>query len=187
MGNKLHSRILVLGIDGAGKTTFLNKYEHPKEDIATQPTESYKIRDMKVKSVKFNVWDVSGKEATRSLWKHYYKEGGTDAVIWVIDSASSKDKLEESHQALNNAMNDPALAGVILLVLANKQDLDSAKKPEEIEKFLDIHQYESKRTCLIRGISSKTGEGIKSALDDLAKTIKTNAKKKDKHEKKHDD
>lgn len=113
MGNSpLHSRILVLGIDGSGKTRFLNKYEHPNQDIKTDPTEAYVVRDLKVKGVKFNVWDVSGKESTRSLWKHYYSEGGTDAVIWVVDASSNDKKLEESKNCLNGAMMDPSLAGM---------------------------------------------------------------------------
>jgi small GTP-binding protein len=111
MGNSLHSRILVLGIDGAGKTSFINRIEHPNQNIAVTPTEAYKVHDIKVKGVKFNVWDVAGKESTRSLWKHYFQQGGTDAIIWVVDSASSEEKLNESKQCLTNAMMDPALQG----------------------------------------------------------------------------
>lgn len=114
MGNSaLHSRILVLGIDGAGKTSFLNKFQNPDQETPVEPTEAYVIRDLKVKGVKFNVWDVSGKESTRSLWKHYYSEGGTDAVIWVVDSASSDERLKESQQLLASAMMDPSLTGMI--------------------------------------------------------------------------
>jgi len=111
MGNSLHSRILVLGIDGAGKTTFINKIEHPNQNIAVTPTEAYKVHDIKIKGVKFNVWDVAGKESTRSLWKHYFQQGGTDAIIWVVDSASSDEKLAESQKCLSSAMMEPALSG----------------------------------------------------------------------------
>ena len=75
MGGATPSRILVLGIDGAGKTTFLNKIEKPKMDKATEPTESYEQRDMKQGGLAFSVWDVSGKSSTRSLWSSYYKQG----------------------------------------------------------------------------------------------------------------
>lgn len=76
MGGSTQSRILVLGIDGAGKTTFLNRVENAKKDVAAEPTESYETRDVKLDGVKFNVWDVSGKPSVRSLWSSYYKQGG---------------------------------------------------------------------------------------------------------------
>jgi len=110
-GANIHGRILVLGTDGAGKTTFLNRYEHPQEDIPVKPTVAYKVRVFKVKGVTLNVWDVSGKESTRSLWKHYYKEGRTDAIIWVVDSSASEESIEESRDCLEGAMMDPALSG----------------------------------------------------------------------------
>eukprot|EP01097_Dermamoeba_algensis_P000230 TRINITY_DN1082_c0_g1_i2.p1 TRINITY_DN1082_c0_g1~~TRINITY_DN1082_c0_g1_i2.p1 ORF type:complete len:188 (+),score=49.99 TRINITY_DN1082_c0_g1_i2:119-682(+) len=179
MGNSaLQSRILVLGTDGAGKTTFLNKYENPNQDIAATPTQAYVVRDIKLKGVKFNVWDVSGKESTRALWKHYYKEGGTDAIIWVIDSSSSDEKIEESRQCLHNAMMDPSLDGVILAVLANKQDVDGAKSPEEMTEKLNLKVFEGKRPWFIKGISAKTGSGIREALEHLSKEVKTFYKKK---------
>lgn len=106
------NRILVLGIDGAGKTSFLNKYENPGgAEIDVQPTDGFIVKDVKVKGVKLNVWDVAGKEATRSLWKHYYEQGHTDAIIWVVDSADSDERLEESRSALQGALLDPHLQG----------------------------------------------------------------------------
>ena len=108
------SRILLLGIDGAGKTSFLNKYENPGEaQEQVQPTDGFIVKDVKVKGVKLNVWDVAGKEATRSLWKHYYEQGHTDAIIWVVDSADSQERLEESRTALQGALLDPHLQGTL--------------------------------------------------------------------------
>jgi len=111
------SRILVLGIDGAGKTSFLNKYENPGgAEVDVQPTDGFIVKDVKVKGVKLNVWDVAGKEATRSLWKHYYEQGHTDAIIWVVDSADSDERLEESRNALQGALLDPHLQGMYLFI-----------------------------------------------------------------------
>jgi signal recognition particle receptor subunit beta len=114
MGNVVRSRILCLGIDGAGKTAFIDKVQHPDQDIPTSPTDAYVVRDVKVKGVVLSVWDVAGRSATRSLWKHYFAEGSTDAVIWVVDSSSSDEKLEESKQALASVLMDPNLAGTFL-------------------------------------------------------------------------
>jgi hypothetical protein len=112
-GHSTSSRILVLGIDGAGKTSFLNKYENPGgAEVDVQPTDGFIVKDVKVKGVKLNVWDVAGKEATRSLWKHYYEQGHTDAIIWVVDAADSEERLEESRNALQGALLDPHLQGM---------------------------------------------------------------------------
>lgn len=111
-GSSIPSRILVLGIDSAGKTSFLNKFENPTVEVPVEPTEAYVIKDIKVKGIKFNVWDVAGKESTRSLWKHYYAEGKTDAIIWVVDSSCDQEKLEESFSCLQSAIMDPQLAGM---------------------------------------------------------------------------
>jgi hypothetical protein len=50
--------------------------EKPKADKATEPTESYEQRVLKIGGVAFSVWDVAGKASVRSLWSSYYKQGG---------------------------------------------------------------------------------------------------------------
>eukprot|EP01123_Difflugia_compressa_P005965 TRINITY_DN180_c0_g2_i1.p1 TRINITY_DN180_c0_g2~~TRINITY_DN180_c0_g2_i1.p1 ORF type:complete len:185 (-),score=53.49 TRINITY_DN180_c0_g2_i1:431-985(-) len=183
MGNSVHSRILVLGIENAGKTAVLNKLQFPSQNIACTPTESYDIRDVKLKGVKFNVWDVSGKASTRSLWPSYYKEGGIDAVVWVVDS-SAPDTLEESRKALETAMRAPELAGKILYVLANKQDVDGAVDVEHVRNALKLKQYQDKRELECVGVSAQTGQGLKEAMEDLAKRMKLHLKKAATEEKK---
>jgi len=175
MGGSVHSRILVLGIEGAGKTAVLNKIQFPNQTIACSPTESYDIRDVKLKGVKFNVWDVSGKASTRSLWPSYYKEGGIDAVIWVVDSAA-QDSLEESRKALETAMRAPELNGKILYVLANKQDVEGAADVEAVKAALKLKQYQDKRELECVPVSAITGTGLKEAMEDLAKRMKVHLK-----------
>lgn len=65
-----------------------------------------------------------------------------------------------------------------MLVLANKQDVEGAKSAEEIAKILNVQAQQEKRTCLVQGISAKTGDGIKEALESLAKALKNESKKK---------
>eukprot|EP01128_Nolandella_sp_AFSM9_P008473 TRINITY_DN5189_c0_g1_i1.p1 TRINITY_DN5189_c0_g1~~TRINITY_DN5189_c0_g1_i1.p1 ORF type:complete len:182 (-),score=58.22 TRINITY_DN5189_c0_g1_i1:422-967(-) len=175
MGGSVQSRVLVLGLDNAGKTTFLNKAQFPKKDIDAQPTESYQVLDVKVKGVKLNVWDVSGKPTVRSLWASYYKEGGIDAIIWVIDSADTS-RFEESKKVLQAQLRDPQLQGKMLFVVANKNDLDGAASKEEIASALKLATQDGKRTCEVVTCSSKTGKGVKEAMSLLAKDVKEEVK-----------
>jgi len=179
MGGAVQSRILILGLDGAGKTTFLNKVKDPKKDIAAVPTESYEVNDVKIKGVKFNVWDVSGKASVRSLWSSYYKQGGIDAIIWVVD-ASDKERIEESKKVLQQQLRDPELANKLLFVIANKSDVDGAIDAEELSKQLKLSQYEGKRPFQCVAISAKTGAGVKEAMALLAKETKVEIKNEEK-------
>jgi len=181
MGGSQHSRILVLGIDGAGKTSFLNRVQNPKKDVAVEPTESYETHDVKLSGVKFNVWDVSGKPSVRSLWSSYYKQGGIDAIIWVLDSADTN-RIEETKKTLHAQMRDPELQGKMLFVICNKQDVTGAMSTDDIEKEFKLKQFDGKRAWYIVGCSSKTGDGVKDAMKVLAKEIKVEIKRVEKGE-----
>lgn len=58
MGSTLSSRVLILGIDGSGKTTFLNKFQNPKQNISAEPTASFNEHDVKFGGLKVNVLHV---------------------------------------------------------------------------------------------------------------------------------
>ena len=68
---------------------------------------------------------VSGGEKVRKFWKHYYQ--GTQAVIFVLDSACDAEKLEQTQEALHEAMEHPQLQGTPCLILANCQDKENAR------------------------------------------------------------
>ena len=58
------ARILVLGLDNAGKTTILKALS--EEDISTiMPTQGFNIKSLTQDGFKLNVWDIGGKHAYR--------------------------------------------------------------------------------------------------------------------------
>lgn len=57
-GNK-EMRILLLGLDGAGKTTILYKLKLG-EVVSSVPTIGFNVETIQYKKIKFNVWDVGG-------------------------------------------------------------------------------------------------------------------------------
>ena len=67
------ARILVLGLDAAGKTTILYKLKL-NEQVTTIPTIGFNVEEVTpVKNVTFTMWDVGGQEKIRPLWRHYYQ------------------------------------------------------------------------------------------------------------------
>jgi ADP-ribosylation factor protein 6 len=70
-------RLLMLGLDAAGKTTILYKLKLG-QDVTTIPTVGFNVETVTYKNVKFNVWDVGGQDKIRPLWRHYFS--GTYAL-----------------------------------------------------------------------------------------------------------
>ena len=100
------ARVLLLGLDNAGKTTVMHRLM--QEPVSTvSPTLGFEIRtltrvppppssasvspatDAAPESVgqpiAINVWDVGGQTSLRSYWRNYFES--TDAVVWVVDAA----------------------------------------------------------------------------------------------------
>lgn len=80
-------RILMLGLDGAGKTTVLYKLKLG-EVISSVPTIGFNVETVQYKKINFQVWDIGGQEKLRLLWRHYYNN--TQALVFVIDSSDAE-------------------------------------------------------------------------------------------------
>jgi small GTP-binding protein len=62
-------RILLLGLDAAGKTTILYQL-NVGETVHTIPTVGFNVETVRYKNVIFTYWDVGGQEKIRRLWHH---------------------------------------------------------------------------------------------------------------------
>uniref|UniRef100_A0A3Q4I6E2 ADP-ribosylation factor-like protein 14 n=1 Tax=Neolamprologus brichardi TaxID=32507 RepID=A0A3Q4I6E2_NEOBR len=89
-------RILILGLDGAGKTTILYRLQ-VGEVVTTIPTIGFNVETVTYKNLKFQVWDLGGQTSIRPYWRCYYSN--TDAVIYVVDS-SDRDRMGISKSEL---------------------------------------------------------------------------------------
>ena len=89
-------RILLLGLDNAGKTTILKSLA--SEDISTiTPTQGFNIKSVQTSGFRLNVWDIGGQRKIRPYWRNYFDN--TDVLIYVIDSSDVK-RFEETEQEL---------------------------------------------------------------------------------------
>lgn len=69
---KKEMRILMVGLDAAGKTTILYKLKLG-EVVTTIPTIGFNVETVEYKNISFTVWDVGGQDKIRPLWRHYYQ------------------------------------------------------------------------------------------------------------------
>ncbi|KAJ9088349.1 ADP-ribosylation factor-like protein 2, variant 2 [Entomophthora muscae] len=123
-------RILMLGLDNAGKTTILKKINGEPTDTIS-PTLGFNIKTFIHGDYKLNFWDVGGQKSLRSYWKNYFEN--TDGLVWVID-ATDRQRLSDCKKELFDLLNQERLVGATLLVLANKQDISGALSSKEIRE-----------------------------------------------------
>uniref|UniRef100_A0A803T631 ARF like GTPase 3 n=1 Tax=Anolis carolinensis TaxID=28377 RepID=A0A803T631_ANOCA len=110
-------RILLLGLDNAGKTTLLKQLA--SEDIThITPTQVRKVSQCLTTS----------EDACHKCGRN----------IYVIDSADRK-RFEETGQELAELVDEEKLSGVPVLIFANKQDLLTAAPAAEIAEGLNLH------------------------------------------------
>ncbi|WZN62022.1 ADP-ribosylation factor-like GTPase [Chloropicon roscoffensis] len=165
------ARILVLGLDNAGKTTVLKKLSD--DDISTiTPTQGFNIKSLNHDGFKLNVWDIGGQKAIRPYWRNYFEQ--TDAMVYVIDSADRK-RIEETGLELADLLEEDKLSGVPVIVLANKQDLVTALSPDEVADGLNLYSIRD-RPWQIQACSAKTGEGLQDGMEWLVKQVRPTKK-----------
>jgi ADP-ribosylation factor-like protein 3 len=71
-------RLLLLGLDNAGKTTILKTLA--SEDINhITPTAGFNIKSVISEGFKLNVWDIGGQRKIRPYWKNYFEN--TDVLV----------------------------------------------------------------------------------------------------------
>ncbi|KAK8241708.1 ADP-ribosylation factor family-domain-containing protein [Phyllosticta capitalensis] len=153
-------RILMLGLDAAGKTTILYKLKLDK-DVTTIPTVGFNVETVMYKKTRFNVWDVGGQDKIRPLWRHYFS--GTQGLIFVVDS-SDRDRIDEARTELARIISDREMKDARLLIFANKQDVSAAMKPDEVKTKLQLDKIASQHKWKIEPSCATTGEGIFEGL-----------------------
>jgi len=160
-------KILMVGLDAAGKTTILYKLKL-NEVVTTIPTIGFNVESVKYKSLDFTVFDVGGQDRIRPLWKYYY--AGIDAIIYVVDSADNE-RISDARDELEKMLSDDQLREVKLLVLANKQDLPTAVSVHQLSKGLGLADLKN-REWFIQSTCATSGDGLYEGLDWLANKIK---------------
>ncbi|CCA66382.1 probable ADP-ribosylation factor 6 [Serendipita indica DSM 11827] len=184
-------RLLMLGLDAAGKTTILYKLKLD-QSVTTIPTVGFNVETVTYKNVKFNVWDVGGQDKIRPLWRHYFT--GTQGLVYVVDSCD-RERIDEARQELHRILSDREMATCLLLVFANKQDLPGglskhhpyaiteltstphlAMSPAEVTEKLGLHRMRD-RLWYVHPSCATTGEGLFEGLQWLSNTVRRQPQK----------
>ena len=163
---KKEMRILMVGLDAAGKTTILYQLKLG-EVVTTIPTIGFNVETVEYKKINFTVWDVGGQDKIRLLWRHYYQN--TQGLIFVVDS-NDHDRIDDAREELQRMLAEEELKDAVVLVFANKQDLPGAMTPAEAVDKLGLNSLRG-RLWHIQGCCATTGDGLHEGLDWLGENV----------------
>ncbi|MFX0184691.1 MAG: ADP-ribosylation factor-like protein [Candidatus Hodarchaeota archaeon] len=156
-------QIVIIGLDGAGKTTIVNRLLR-SEFVPTTRTLGVNYRTVKYRQIEFNLVDLGGQQIYRNLlWQPSLEKA--KAIVFVLDSADLR--LQEASDAFWDSIQRNENAPV--LFIANKIDLTGARPFDLIVHDLDLTRAaRSTRSVGLFRVSAKTGENFYDAFDWLA-------------------
>lgn len=161
------SQIVIIGLDGAGKTTIVNRLVR-SEFVPTTRTLGVNYRTVRYRQIEFNLIDLGGQQIYRNLlWDASLEKA--NAIVFVLDSADIR--ISEASEAFWDSIQRNEKAPV--LFVSNKIDLPGARAFDLIVQDLDLTRAtrSTNRPVGLFRVSAKTGENFYDAFDWLADVI----------------
>ena len=115
---------------------------------------------------------MGGQDKIRQLWKHYYEN--TDALIFLVDS-NDPERVGEARDELHRVLADYGLRHAQVLVLANKQDLPGAMKPDRVAELVGLRSL--RHNWYLQPCSAVSGDGLYEGLELLNSAIRSKGNK----------
>merc|ERR1711892_726422 len=163
---KKDMRILMVGLDAAGKTTILYKLKMG-EVVTTIPTIGFNVEEVQYKNINFTVWDVGGQDKIRKLWRYYYQN--TQGLIFVVDS-NDRDRIEDAREEIAKVVSEDEMRDAAVLVFANKQDLPNSMPAAQVIEKLGLQTMQN-RKWFVQSACATTGDGLYEGLDWMSRTL----------------
>ena len=134
---KKSGKLLMLGLDNAGKTTLLQML---KCDKVSQPVPTLHptSESLSLGGINFTTYDLGGHEQARRVWKEYFP--AIDAIVFLVDCADHY-RINEAREELEALLGDEQIAGVPIVIMGNKIDKHNALSEAQLSDALGITQH----------------------------------------------
>ncbi|XP_010213805.1 PREDICTED: ADP-ribosylation factor-like protein 10 [Tinamus guttatus] len=133
-------QVLVLGLDGAGKSSVLHYICSKTAKDTMAPTQGFRSARLCMEGLEVELLEVGGNQNLRSYWPHYLSQA--HVLVFVVDSVD-RSRLVTAREELHALLaEEPRLP---LVVLANKQDKSDALSTEELHDELALHTLSGQR------------------------------------------
>lgn len=135
------TRVMLLGLEGSGKSTFLKRLIESqysqKVEPQLNPTVGFDYVSLKIKGQFLDIWDLGGDVISRKFWKTYYKAMKINFILYFIDLYKKETHIQ-SLKELIKLLNDEELkkcqVSIIFNCVLEKNVLDE-KRREEAEQM----------------------------------------------------
>ena len=161
------ARILLVGLDNAGKTTLLHMLRDDKF-VAHEPTRHPQNEHFRIGKTDISVHDMGGHVAARRIWTNYF--ASVDALVFVVD-ATDTNRIIEAKDELHRLVSDDMLKTIPFLILGNKIDLNNAISMCDLQESLDIRSLQHERMINIHMCSVKKRIGYMKGFEWLSSVM----------------
>ncbi|CAN2389597.1 ADP-ribosylation factor family, partial [Pristimantis euphronides] len=169
----LDRQILVLGLDGAGKSSVIHAISTNTTKSSSSATHGFNTAQILSQGLRIELLEVGGSHNLRTYWNQYVKK--THIMVFVVDSTDDirlQLARHELHRLLEEAPRLP------LMVLANKQDCKSALPVSDIYSQLSLHRIQGLREWMLLGTSAvHDGYGSSTSLQTVRSMLEENLHK----------
>ncbi|XP_035240383.1 ADP-ribosylation factor-like protein 14 isoform X2 [Anguilla anguilla] len=164
------TRVLILGLDMAGKSTLLYKLKY-NEAVLTVPTVGFNVEMMETerRASSLTVWDVGGQREMRPHWEQYFQD--TAGLVFVVDCAD-RTRLGEAQREFERVLKSEHLQRVPVVILANKQDVPGAVGAVELTQRFGLRRACVDRHWFVQPCSARSGAGLQDGFRRMVQFIK---------------
>ncbi|XP_787493.1 ADP-ribosylation factor [Strongylocentrotus purpuratus] len=165
---KTPMKILIVGLNSAGKTTILYRLML-KEHIFTTPTLGYNSETFTpIAGSTFTMLDLGDWPKLRTRdWHHHHEAEG---IAFVVDSADPGSMCDARDFLFKVLKLQGLPRGIPVVVFANKQELSGACDIYQVLEKMELHSVYT-NPWYLQAASAANGEGLLEGIKELGQMI----------------
>ncbi|XP_051734057.1 ADP-ribosylation factor-like 10 [Ctenopharyngodon idella] len=142
-------QVLVLGLDGAGKSSVLQGLSGAGYRTGCRPTRGFNFISLHTPACQLDFLEIGGGEDLRMYWVDYLRK--THILVYVVDS-SDRGRLPQAKDELHRLLK--AHTDLPVVVLGNKQDKPDAVSVPELREALSLSSVADQRKLFLLAAQS---------------------------------